>query len=60
MKCQRLLRVSASCLAVVASVCVLTGTAAASAGGSEVEVTPDVVYGHKYGMALTFDVLETR
>ena len=57
MKCQRLLRVSASCLAAVASVCVFTGTAAASAGASEVEVTPDVVYGHKYGMALTFDVL---
>jgi acetyl esterase/lipase len=24
---------------------------------ADIEVTPDVVYGHKYGMALTFDVL---
>ena len=27
-----------------------------AAQGQEVAVTPDVVYGHKYGMALTFDV----
>lgn len=33
---------------------VLVGGGAAAA--QEVTVTPDVVYGHKYGMALTFDV----
>ncbi len=53
MKCQRLLRASASCLAAVVAVCVCSGVAVAA----EVEVTPDVVFGHKYGMALTFDVL---
>lgn len=29
----------------------------AAYGAGEVDVTPDVVYGHKMGMALTFDVL---
>ena len=53
MKGQRLLGVSASCLAAIVSVCVCGAVAVAS----EIEVTPDVVYGHKYGMALTFDVL---
>jgi acetyl esterase/lipase len=33
----------------------LAGTAAQ---GAEAEVVPDVVYGHKDGMALTFDVIE--
>ena len=54
MKCQRLLRVSAACLAAGVAVCVCSGIAVAS----DVEVTPDVVFGHKYGMALTFDVLK--
>lgn len=53
MKRHHLLGVSASCLATVVAVGVCAGIAVAS----EVEVTPDVVYGHKYGMALTFDVL---
>ena len=39
--------------AVVAILAVFT---AGAAFAQEVTVTPDVVYGHKYGMALTFDV----
>ena len=39
--------------AVVAILAVFT---AGAAFAQEVAVTPDVVYGHKYGMALTFDV----
>ena len=39
--------------AVVAVVAVFT---AGAAFAQDVTVTPDVVYGHKYGMALTFDV----
>ncbi len=35
--------------------------AAIPAGAAEgVEITPDVVYGHKHGMALTFDVFRPR
>src|ERR1044071_9375875 len=30
------------------------------AGAAEFEVTPDVVYGHKDGMALTFDVIKPK
>ncbi len=55
MKCLRLL--GAPGVVAVSLVCVLGGTTEASAQASDVEVTPDVVYGHKYGMALTFDVL---
>ena len=56
MKRQRLRGVVASCLAALVSVYVVAAVAVAS----EIEVTPDVVYGHKYGMALTFDVLAAR
>jgi len=47
----------------VAAVAVPLQTAAQQAGGADeaatpaMEVTPDVVYGHKDGMALTFDVI---
>ena len=42
-------------IAIVALFCLLVvGPVAVQA--QEVTVTPDVVYGHKYGMALTFDV----
>ena len=37
---------------------VLTGMLTASARSGEVEITPDVVYGHKHGLALTFDVFK--
>src|SRR5690349_2130951 len=30
------------------------------AAGSEFKITPDVVYGHKAGMALTFDVIHPK
>ncbi len=53
MKKPRFLGVSSSWLMAV----VLVHLGGAAAAASEVEVTPDVVYGHKYGMALTFDVL---
>ena len=49
--------VSASCVLTVVLVCVFSGTVAGSARASDIEVTPDVIYGHKHGMALTFDVL---
>ena len=39
--------------AVVAVLALFTSGAAFA---QDVTVTPDVVYGHKYGMALTFDV----
>ena len=42
--------------AVVAVVAVLAVFTAGAAFAQDVTVTPDVVYGHKYGMALTFDV----
>jgi acetyl esterase/lipase len=42
-------------------VLVLTLSAAIpSAGAVEVEIIPDVVYGHKDGLALTFDVLKPK
>src|SRR5262245_30141670 len=31
-----------------------------SAAAAEVEIIPDVVYGHKDGLALTFDVLKPK
>ena len=57
MKYLRPFAVSAACVVAPILVCVLTGAAEVSARASDVEVTPDVVYGHKHGMALTFDVL---
>ena len=42
--------------AVVAVVAVVALFTSGAAFAQEVTVTPDVVYGHKYGMALTFDV----
>ena len=57
MKNPRLVGISASGVVIVVLLCVLDGTAAASSRASDVSVTPDVVYGHKYGMALTFDAL---
>ncbi len=57
MKHPRLVRISASGVVIVVLLCILDGAAAASSRASDVSVTPDVVYGHKYGMALTFDVL---
>jgi len=36
----------------------LSGGIAAAAGDDDLTITPDVVYGHKDGMALTFDVLK--
>lgn len=54
MKGHRLLRLSSLCFAAVLSSFVFDAVAVAS----ETDVTADVVYGHKYGMALTFDVLQ--
>ena len=54
MKRQRLSGTLGFSLAAVVALCVSSAVAVAA----EVEVTPDVVYGHKYGMALTFDVLK--
>lgn len=39
---------------------VLSGGIAAAAGDNDLRITPDVVYGHKDGMALTFDVLKPK
>ena len=39
-------------------VALLSLLAPGSGWAQDVTVTPDVVYGHKYGMALTFDVFE--
>jgi len=36
--------------------CTLILAAIAKDAGAEVKITPDVVYGHKHGVALTFDV----
>ncbi len=41
-------------------VTLVTLGAAAPASAVEVEIVPDVVYGHKDGMALTFDVLKPK
>ena len=54
MKRQRLSGILGLSLAVVGALCVSSAVAVAA----DIEVTPDVVYGHKYGMALTFDVLK--
>ena len=54
MKRRRLSGILGLSLAVVVALCVSSAVAVAA----DIEVTPDVVYGHKYGMALTFDVLE--
>ena len=54
---ENLLRDLACSLLVVITIN-LFGGSAAPATASEVEITADVVYGHKYGMALTFDVLK--
>lgn len=39
---------------------VLFLTGAAHAAAVEVEIVPDVVYGHQDGLALTFDVLKPK
>ncbi|MCA9075028.1 MAG: alpha/beta hydrolase [Planctomycetaceae bacterium] len=45
------------CLIIVLACCV---TAAPAIANDNFDVTPDVVYGHKAGMALTFDVITPR
>lgn len=48
-------------LPTILSVMVLASCAAAQATTqSQIEITPDVIYGHKDGMALTFDVLKPK
>jgi acetyl esterase/lipase len=42
------------------TVLVTIGTATQVAVAAEVEIIPDVVYGHKDGMALTFDVIKPK
>lgn len=41
----------------VVSSCVFASAAGAALGDEAFRITPDVVYGHKAGMALTFDVI---
>ena len=36
--------------------CVVLGAVSIVRAADDVKITPDVVYGHKHGMALTFDV----
>ncbi len=38
----------------------VTGLGSADAAEAKVEITPDVVYGHKDGLAMTFDVFRPR
>ncbi|MHB0956775.1 MAG: prolyl oligopeptidase family serine peptidase [Pirellulaceae bacterium] len=38
------------------ALCALVATASLARAADDVKITPDVVYGHKHGMALTFDV----
>lgn len=42
------------------TVVVLAGLSAIDAKAAEVDIIPDVVYGHKDGLALTFDVLKPK
>ena len=44
----------------VVTALVLIGWQAIEASAADVDVTPDVVYGHKFGMALTFDVYQPQ
>jgi len=47
-------------LLTVLSLTALSGSAEEKDYSREVEVFPDVVYGHKFGMALTMDILKPR
>jgi acetyl esterase/lipase len=40
--------------------CVVLGVVSIVRAADDVKITPDVVYGHKHGMALTFDVYTPR
>ena len=43
----------------VSALCIATGLSP-RAGAEEYKITPDVVYGHKAGMAMTFDVIHPK
>lgn len=45
---------------ILAGFCLSTLLTFATAHGQDVKITPDVVYGHKHGVALTFDVFEPK
>ena len=47
-------------LRVFLAACVVLCLAIAAAAAEKVEIIPDVVYGHKDGLAMTFDVLRPR
>ena len=40
--------------------CIVFAFTAPARGADDVEIVPDVVYGHKYGLALTFDVFTPK
>jgi acetyl esterase/lipase len=41
-------------------ICVLSGQTVSALADDAYKITPDVVYGHKAGMALTFDVIQPK
>jgi acetyl esterase/lipase len=47
-------------LIVVCAICVLAGNTHSAFAEEAYKITPDVVYGHKAGMALTFDVIQPK
>lgn len=53
-----MIRSRSSCLSAAAFLIVCAGSARAVPADQPFEITPDVVYGHKAGMALTFDVVK--
>ncbi len=56
MRCDRSRTASPSLLVLVAAVLVLLSAGQRAFAADGIKITPDVVYGHKHGMALTFDV----
>jgi len=51
---------SSIALTVVGFICVLAGYTRSALAEDTYKITPDVVYGHKAGMALTFDVIQPK